>query len=199
MAEQPKSLEQRYHQTLRDHAAEEVPITVNGEQRMVCRYVAVQMRMFQDAAGDNNHTTAARRYLAERLDPVKADGPSTIVLNVLPAAADFTRRVIAASGAAPPTPDGIVGVLAGMRAPALLPAPDEATPSINANNRRTPGEDITNTNVGDSYKANTYGNVEADHTPHTPPDVMLEGDKPQYGALTDALAPIPDEESDTDG
>ena len=41
-----------------------------------------------------------------------------------------------------------------------------------------------------AHAADQYGNRERTETPHEKPDVMQS--KPEYGALSDSLAPIPD-------
>lgn len=171
----------------RDLYNERVTVPVpGGEPRECSRLQRYMLKLDEHAVGDdiNPASVASLKLIHDVAFPRSSDGKvaPTLVVNVLPQAEAFTRKVLSNSGMDPPTPDSIVDVLAGMGEPALLPAPNEAIPDGRAA-------------IG--YKPDQYGNTEADHTPHTPPD--LEGDKPTYGALTDSLAPIPEPlEPDTD-
>ncbi|KKL64392.1 hypothetical protein LCGC14_2165510 [marine sediment metagenome] len=111
-----KALSSSFHEALRKHATEKIAVTVDGVEVMMPRYEAVQRRVMADAALEtpNAATVQARKYLADRLDPVAQDGkgPAVVNINVLPGTQEeFVRKVVNLSGGGEVQPEHVLEAL----------------------------------------------------------------------------------------
>lgn len=116
MAKAKKALPAPYQKTLRKHANEIITVQVDGVDVEMTRYEAVQRRVMADAASEtpNAATVHARKYLAERLDPVPQDnkGPTVVNINVVPGSQEeFVRKVVDLSGGAAIKPEHVLEAL----------------------------------------------------------------------------------------